>query len=141
MRVMDESMASPGSNLAIGIMAVRGADVTNVIIALTVVSTPRMARIVRSVVIGLAHTQFGEAAESTGRTVWRVSGFHSLPNCHSQILVKASFVFAKAVLGESTLSFFGAGEPPGNPSWGGRLVESRLFLSQAPWAMIVPRAH
>jgi peptide/nickel transport system permease protein len=140
MRVMDALMAFPSIILAIGIMAVRGAEVSNVIIALTVVNTPRMARIVRSVVIGLSRVQFVEAAESAGASVWRVLGFHLLPNSLSPIIVQASFVFAEAVLGEATLSFLGAGAPPEVPSWGGMLNESRLFLSQAPWTMIAPGA-
>lgn len=140
MRVMDGLMAFPGIILAIGIMAVRGAEVSNVILALTVVSAPRMARVVRAVVLGLSHTQFIEAAESSGANVWRIFGVHLLPNCLSPILVQASFVFAEAVLGEATLSFLGAGAPPEIPSWGGMLSESRLFLSQAPWTMIAPGA-
>lgn len=138
MRLMDGLMAFPGIILAIGIMAVRGAEVSNVILALTVVNTPRMARVVRSVVLGLAHTQFVEAAESEGCSVWRILGVHLLPNAMSPMIVQASFVFAEAVLGEATLSFLGAGAPPEVPSWGGMLSESKLFLSQAPWTMIAP---
>lgn len=140
MRIMDGLMAFPGIILAIGIMAVRGAEVSNVVLALTVVNMPRMARVVRSVVIGLANTQFVEAAKSGGCSVWRILGMHLLPNCLSPLIVQASFVFAEAVLGEATLSFLGAGAPPEIPSWGGMLSESRLFLSQAPWTMIAPGA-
>lgn len=140
MRVMDGLMAFPGIILAIGIMAVRGAEISNVILALTVVNTPRMARVVRSVVLGLANTQFVEAAKSSGCTLWRILGVHLLPNTLSPLIVQASFVFAEAVLGEATLSFLGAGAPPAVPSWGGMLSESRLFLSQASWTMIAPGA-
>ncbi len=140
MRVMDGLMAFPGIILAIGIMAVRGAEISNVILALTVVNTPRMARVVRSVVLGLANTQFVEAAESSGCTLWRILGVHLLPNTLSPLIVQSSFVFAEAVLGEATLSFLGAGAPPEVPSWGGMLSESRLFLSQASWTMIAPGA-
>ncbi|CAN5254098.1 ABC transporter permease [soil metagenome] len=140
MRVMDGLMAFPGIILAIGIMAVRGAEISNVILALTVVNTPRMARVVRSVVLGLANTQFVEAAKSSGCTLWRILGVHLLPNTLSPLIVQASFVFAEAVLGEATLSFLGAGAPPEVPSWGGMLSESRLFLSQASWTMIAPGA-
>lgn len=140
MRLMDGLMAFPSIILAIGIMAVRGAEVSNVILALTVVNTPRMARVVRSVVIGLSQTQFVEAAESSGCSVWRILRAHLLPNCLSPLIVQASFIFAEAVLGEATLSFLGAGAPPEVPSWGGMLNESRLFLSQAPWTMIAPGA-
>ncbi len=140
MRVMDGLMAFPGIILAIGIMAVRGAEVSNVVLALTVVNTPRMARVVRAIVLTLSRTQFVEAAKSTGCGVGRILGFHLFPNCLSPIIVQASFVFAEAVLGEATLSFLGAGAPPEVPSWGGMLSESRLFLSQASWTMIAPGA-
>ena len=140
MRVMDALMAFPSIVLAIGIMAVRGANVSNVIIALTVVNTPRMARVVRSVVQGTAQTQFVEAAQSIGSSTPRILFKHITPNCLSPVIVQTSFVFAEAVLGEATLSFLGAGAPPDIPSWGGMLSESRVFLSQAPWTMLVPGA-
>jgi peptide/nickel transport system permease protein len=140
MRVMDALMAFPSIVLAIGIMAVRGADVINVIFALTVVNTPRMARVVRSVVLGTSQAQFVEAAESMGANTPRILFRHITPNCLSPVIVQTSFVFAEAVLGEATLSFLGAGAPPDIPSWGGMLSESRVFLSQAPWTMLVPGA-
>lgn len=140
MRVMDALMAFPSIVLAIGIMAVRGAHVTNVIFALTVVNTPRMARVVRSVVMGTTETQFVEAAQSIGAGTPRVLFRHITPNCLSPVIVQTSFVFAEAVLGEATLSFLGAGASPDIPSWGGMLSESRVFLSQAPWTMLVPGA-
>jgi peptide/nickel transport system permease protein len=138
MRIMDGMMAFPGIILAIGIMAVRGAAVSNVILALTIVYTPRLARIVRSIVLGFRETQFVEAAQAIGnpgrRIVWR----HLLPNCAAPLIVQASFVFAEAVLGEATLSFLGAGASPEIPSWGGMLNESKGILRQAPWTMLFP---
>jgi peptide/nickel transport system permease protein len=140
MRVMDAMMAFPSIVLAIGIMAVRGADVTNVVFALTAVNTPRMARVVRSVVMGTSQSQYVEAAQSIGSSTPRILFRHITPNCLSPVIVQTSFVFAEAVLGEATLSFLGAGAPPDIPSWGGMLSESRVFLSQAPWTMLVPGA-
>lgn len=140
MRAMDALMAFPGIILAIGIMAVRGAAISNVIIALVIVNTPRLARVVRSVTQSTGEMQFVEAAESSGASTPRVLLRHILPNCFSPLIVQTSFVFAEAVLGEATLSFLGAGAPPDVPSWGGMLSESRLFLSQAPWTMLVPGA-
>lgn len=138
MRLMDGMMAFPGIILAIGIMAVRGAEVSNVILALSIVYMPRLARIVRSIVLGFRETQFVEAAEAVGnpgrRIVWR----HLLPNCAAPLIVQASFIFAEAVLGEATLSFLGAGASPEIPSWGGMLNESKGVLRQAPWTMLFP---
>jgi len=140
MRVMDALMAFPSIILAIGIMAVRGPSVWNVVFALTVVNTPRMARVVRSVVQNTAQMQYVEAADSIGANMPRILLRHITPNCLSPVIVQTSFVFADAVLGEATLSFLGAGAPPDIPSWGGMLSESRVFLSQAPWTMLVPGA-
>lgn len=140
MRFMDALMAFPTIVLAIGIMAVRGPSVWNVIVALTIVNLPRMARVVRSVVQSIASSQFVEAAESVGASTPRILFKHITPNSLSPVIVQTSFVFADAVLGEATLSFLGAGAPPDIPSWGGMLSESRVFLSNAPWTMLVPGA-
>lgn len=140
MRIMDALMAFPSIILAIGIMAVRGPSVWNVVFALTVVNTPRMARVVRSVVQNTTQMLYVEAAQSIGAGTPRVLLRHITPNCLSPLIVQTSFVFADAVLGEATLSFLGAGAPADIPSWGGMLSESRVFLSQAPWTMLVPGA-
>ena len=140
MRFMDALMAFPSIILAIAIMAARGPSVWNVIFALTVVNTPRMARVVRSVVQNTSQAQYVEAAQSIGASTPRMLFRHITPNCLSPVIVQTSFVFAEAVLGEATLSFLGAGAPPDIPSWGGMLSESRVFLAQAPWTMLVPGA-
>lgn len=140
MRFMDALMAFPSIILAIGIMAARGPSVWNVVFALTIVNTPRMARVVRSVVQNTAQMQYVEAADSIGASTPRLLFRHITPNCLSPVIVQTSFVFADAVLGEATLSFLGAGAPPDIPSWGGMLAESRVFLAQAPWTMLVPGA-
>ncbi len=138
MRIMDGMMAFPGIVLAIGIMAVRGAQVSNIILALTVVYTPRLARVVRSVVLGFRDSQFVEAAEAIGSRHSRVLWRHILPNCLAPLVVQASFVFAEAVIGEATLSFLGAGAPADVSSWGVMLNESKGVLRQAPWTMLFP---
>lgn len=138
MRLMDGMMAFPSIILAIAIMAVRGPKVSNVILALSIVYTPRMVRIVRSVVLSLRDMQFVEAAQAVGNPAPRVLWRHILPNCLSPLIVQASFVFAEAVLGEATLSFLGAGAPPDVPSWGSMLNDSKNILQQAPWTMLFP---
>ncbi len=140
MRLMDGMMAFPGIILAIGIMAVRGAQVSNVILALSVVYTPRLTRVVRSIVLSLRDMQFVEAANAIGNPSGRILWRHILPNCLSPLIVQASFIFAEAVLGEATLSFLGAGAPPEVPSWGSMLNDSKNILQQAPWTMIFPGA-
>jgi peptide/nickel transport system permease protein len=140
MRIIDGMMAFPGIILAIGIMAVRGASVSNIIIALTVVGTPRVVRLIRSVVITLREEQFVDAAIATGNPSSRVLWRHILPNTLSPLIVQMSFIFAEAVLAEATLSFLGAGAPPEIPSWGAMLADSKNLLRQAPWTMFFPGA-
>ncbi len=138
MRVMDAMMAFPGIILAIGIVAATGPSVVNVIIALGIVYIPRVARLVRSVVLSIRETQFIEAARSIGVPDHRIIAKHVLTNTWSPLIVQATFIFAEGVLGEATLSFLGVGAPPITPSWGNILGEARLFIREAPYMMILP---
>jgi len=138
MRIMDSMMAFPGIVLAIGLMAALGPSKYNVVLALTVVDTPRLARLVRSVVLTLREMQFVEAAVALGVSNLRIVAAHILPNCLSPIIVQGTFIFASAVLGEASLSFLGAGTPPYIPSWGNMLAEARGYLRDAPWMMLFP---
>ncbi len=140
MRVMDSMMAFPGVILALAIMSVRGPSVGNVILSLSIVYTPRFARVVRSVVLTIRELQYIEAAHALGISNGRIMLRHILPNCLSPMIVQATFVFAEAVLGEAGLSFLGVGTPPEIPSWGQMLGDARNFLAQAPWTMVAPGA-
>jgi peptide/nickel transport system permease protein len=140
MRVMDSMMAFPGVILALAIMSVRGPSVGNVILSLSIVYTPRFARVVRSVVLTIRELQYVEAAHALGISNGRIMLRHILPNCLSPMIVQATFVFAEAVLGEAGLSFLGVGTPPEIPSWGQMLGDARNFLAQAPWTMVAPGA-
>jgi peptide/nickel transport system permease protein len=140
MRVMDGLMAFPAIVLAIALMASLGPSVTNVIVAIGVVYTPRVARVVRGSVLVVRETAYVEAARALGLTdVWIILR-HVLPNCLSPVIVQGSFVFAAAVLTEAALSFLGVGVPPYVPSWGNILSEGRLYLQQAPWLVLYPGA-
>ncbi|MDI3339856.1 MAG: ABC transporter permease [Sphaerobacter sp.] len=138
MRLMDALMAFPGIVLAIGIMAVLGQSLVNVIVALGIVYMPRVARLVRSVVLGLRERQFVESARALGLPDRRILVRHILPNTWSPVIVQATFIFAEGVLGEAALSFLGIGPPPTIPSWGNMLGEARQFIREAPLLMIFP---
>jgi peptide/nickel transport system permease protein len=140
MRVMDGLMAFPGVILAIAIMAAIGPRVENVIFSLTVVYTPRLARVIRSAVLQLRELQYVEAAQAIGVGAPRLLVRHILPNCMAILIVQATFIFADAVLGEASLSFLGAGTPPEIPSWGNMLGDARQYLARAPWTMLAPGA-
>lgn len=138
MRVMDGLMAFPDVLLAIGLMAVLGPRVSNVIIALVVVYTPRMARVVRSVALVTGGTVYVDAARALGASDARLLWRHVLPNCLSPAVVQATFTFALAVLTEAALGFLGVGAPPQLASWGTIISEGRLLVREAPWLTIVP---
>jgi peptide/nickel transport system permease protein len=138
MRIMDGLMAFPAIILAIALMASLGPSVTNVIVAIGVVYSPRVARVVRGSVLVIRETAYVEAARALGLTDLWVIVRHVVPNCLSPVIVQGSFVFAAAVLTEAALSFLGVGVPPYVPSWGNILSEGRLYLQQAPWLVLYP---
>jgi peptide/nickel transport system permease protein len=138
MRLMDSLMAFPGIVLAVAIMAAVGPQVSNVVIALSVVYTPRIVRLVRSVVLVVREMQYIEAARSVGLPDVRIALRHILPNCLSVLTVQSTFIFAEAVLAEAALSFLGVGTPPYIPSWGIILGEARTYIRDAPWMMLLP---
>src|SRR3989442_741555 len=136
MRVMDGLMAFPAIILAIALMASLGPSVSNVILAIAVVYTPRVARVVRGAVLVIRETAYVEAARALGAADASLMLRHILPDCLSPVTVQGSFVFAAAVLTEAALSFLGVGVPPYVPSWGNILSEGRLYLQQAPWLVL-----
>src|SRR5262245_9972283 len=140
MRVMDGLMAFPAIVLAIALMAALGPSVVNVIAAIAVVYSPRVARVVRGSVLVIRETSYVEAARALGASDVVLIGRHILPNCLSPVIVQGSFVFAAAVLTEAALSFLGVGVPPYVPSWGVILAEGRLYIQQAPWLVLYPGA-
>ena len=140
MRVMDGLMAFPAIVLAIALMAALGPSVINVIVAIAVVYSPRVARVVRGSVLVIRETSYVEAARALGASDLTLISRHILPNCLSPVIVQGSFVFAAAVLTEAALSFLGVGVPPYVPSWGVILAEGRLYIQQAPWLVLYPGA-
>lgn len=138
MRVMDAFMAFPGILLALGIMAVLGPSVVNTVIALSIVYTPRVARIVRSSVLVIREMDYVEACRSIGLKDARILMRHVLPNCLAPIIVQGTFIFAYAVIAEASLSFLGVGSSPEIPSWGNMLSEARQHMRQSPTLALFP---
>lgn len=138
MRVMDGLMTFPSLILAIALIAVLGINEFNVVIALTVVYTPRTARVVRSSVLSVARMDYVEATRALGNSDAKIMGWHILPNCISPLIVQSTFVMGYAILAEAALSFIGAGVPAPAPSWGNMLADSRVYMYQAPWMTYFP---
>lgn len=138
MRILDGLMAFPTTLLAIALMAVLGARLSNVIIALSIVYTPSVTRVVRSVVLTIKETEYIEAARALGASTIRTIVKHILPNCLAPIIVQGSFIFAQTILAEAALSFLGVGVPPWVPTWGSIMTDGRIYIRVAPWIIFFP---
>ncbi len=138
MRVMDALMAFPSIIFAIVLMGILGPSIGNVILALTIVFVPRIARVARSSVLIVREEIYIEAVRSTGASDLRIMLRHVFPNILSPLITQASYIFALAVLAEASLSFVGVGASPEIPSWGNMLSEGQIVVRQAPWITIFP---
>jgi len=138
MRLMDALMAFPAILLAITVSATLGASMTNVIIALSVATTPHTARIVRASVLVVREMQYVEAARALGASDLRILVRHVLANSLAPLIVRLTFVFATAILAEAVLSYIGVGPPPPAPSFGNIIANGRDFMVEAPWVTIFP---
>lgn len=138
MRICDGLLSLPAILFAIALMAVLGAKTGNVVIALTIVFSPEIARIVRSRALVVREETYIEAIKSQGASSWRIIWRHIAPNTISPLLVKATFVFSEAVIIEATLSFLGAGIPAPDPSWGNILSDGKLVIYNAWWLTVFP---
>lgn len=138
MRVCDAMKAIPNILMAICLMAALGASLRNILISLTIVCIPGIARVARSAALVVREQTYIEAMESLGassrHTLWR----HVAPNILSPVIVQATFNFATAILAEASLSFLGAGVPSSVPSWGSVLNEGMTYVSIAWWLVVYP---
>lgn len=138
MRICDGLIAIPGILLAIALIAGLGASSWNVVIALTVVYTPSVARTVRASAMVIREQPYVEAAKVQGFGTLRILWKLILPGVVSPLIVQASFIFAQAIISEASLSFLGAGVSAPAASWGNMLQASKLVFSKAPWTMLCP---
>jgi len=132
MRVMDGIMAIPGILLAIALVAVSGASLGAVLIAIAIPEIPRMTRLVRGVILSVKHEPYVEAALTVGTSTRVILSRHMFPNTFAPLIVQGTYVFASAVMLEAILSFLGAGIPPEIPSWGNIIAEGRKYFQLVP---------
>lgn len=134
----DALLAFPGMLLALGLLAVLGANEYGIILALALAYTPSVVRVVRSTVLSLREREFVEASRVMGNSETFTMARHILPNCIAPLIVLGTSMFGWILLAESALSFLGLGVPPPAPTWGNMLAGSRPFISQAVWLGIFP---
>ena len=140
MRVMDGLMAIPGILLAIALVSLSGASLGTVILAIFVPEIPRVARLVRSIVLSIREEPFVEAAIGLGTPVRLILWRHILPNTLPALIVQGTYIAASAILIEALLSFIGAGLSPTLPTWGNTIAEGRDVFQRAPWIILAPGA-
>jgi peptide/nickel transport system permease protein len=137
-RIIDAMMAFPDILLAIALVAALGPSLFTVIVALGIVYTPRLARIVRASTLVIRELPYVEAARALGVPTWRIMSRHVLRNLVSPILVQGTFIFAYAMLAEAGLSFLGLGVSPEVPTWGTMIAAGRQYIGQADWMTLFP---
>jgi len=136
--VMDVIYAFPAVLLAIAVITILGNNMTNAIIAISIVYMPPFVRIVRGSTLTVRNTIYVEAARSTGASTTRILTKHVFPNITAPLIIQTSLTFAFAILSEAGLSFLGLGNKPPSPSWGSMVSSSYEFLRQSPWPTLVP---
>jgi peptide/nickel transport system permease protein len=138
MRICDGLFAFPSILLAIAIMVTMGPSTTNVIIALSIVYMPSVARIVRSAALVVREQNYIEALHAQGASSWRIIWMHMAPNTTSPLIIQATYIFAVSILTEASLSFLGAGIPAPNPSLGNILYDGKAVIFVAWWMTVFP---
>ena len=139
MRLLDAMMAIPIILLFLIIMTALGASAVNVVIAITIVGTPGIARLVRSLTLDIRTREYIRAAETRGESPWYIMFVEILPNARGPIIVDAMLRVGYAIFAMGTLGFLGLGMPPPSPDWGSMVAKGREFILEgAFWAALWP---
>ncbi|MDH4135659.1 MAG: ABC transporter permease [Anaerolineae bacterium] len=139
MRLLDAMMAFPVILLYMIIIAAVGASATNVVLAIAIVGTPGIARLVRSLALDIRTRDYIRAAELRGENPWYIMFVEILPNARGPIIIDAMLRVGYAIFAMGTLGFLGLGLPPPSPDWGSMVAKGRQYiLSGSPWAALWP---
>jgi len=139
MRIVDIMFAFPALLLAIVIVAVAGQGLEKTMIAIGIVYSPQMARIIRSSVLYIKEMEYIEVQKAIGSSHWRIIFRHILPNSIAPVIVYGTLMLASAILDCAALGFLGLGAQPPIPEWGAMLADSYSFIvSGAWWAATFP---
>jgi dipeptide transport system permease protein len=138
LRIMDLIMSIPSLVLAILIVAIIGPNLTNTIVAVTVVYLPRYVRLVRASALSELSKDYVTAAKVSGVGPWRLMFVTVLPNCLPPLIVQSALGVSDAILEAAALGFLGLGAQPPTPEWGTMLADSRDLITSHPWVMALP---
>ncbi len=138
MRILDVVLAFPFLLLAIAIVSVLGAGLTNAMLAIAIVTTPQYARVVRASVLSVREMDYVEASRALGASHASILFGRILPNALPPLIVQATLGIATAILDTAALSFIGLGAQPPTPEWGAMLAEERNQVFSAPHLVFFP---
>jgi len=138
MRGNDLIFAFPSLVIAILITAVFGAGAVNAIIAIGIFNIPVFARLTRGAALSLWERDFILAARVSGKSAFRISYEHILPNITNLMIVQGTIQFSLGILAEAALSYIGLGAQPPTASWGRMLADAQTLVSLAPHVALVP---
>lgn len=133
MRVVDILQSFPAFILAVGLTAMLGNTVPNVITAVGIAYSPFFVRLVRSQMMTARETEYARAAKCVGNPPWRIMGYHLLPNCLGPAVVQATLCLGWAILDAAGLSFLGLGIRPPTPEWGVLVAEGTQYINSGQW--------
>jgi glutathione transport system permease protein len=138
MRLSDVLLAFPGILLALGVVAILGSSMVNVILAVAVFSVPAFARLVRGNTLAIKQMTYVESVRSVGASDWTIVLRHILPGTISPIVVYATMRIGTSIITAASLSFLGMGARPPTSEWGAMLNEARADMVVAPHVAIFP---
>lgn len=138
MRAMDLLLSFPSVLLALGIVAVAGPSLINVMLAVGIASIPSYTRLVRASVLTVRGLPYIEAAQSLGSNPLRTIVRHVIPNILAPLIVLATLGTAGAILTGAALSFLGLGAQPPTPEWGAMMSEARNYMRLGWWLTVFP---
>lgn len=138
MRICDTLLAFPGLILAIGIVAILGPGLYNVVIAVAIFGIPNFSRLVRSTTLQLKNSVHVQAAKSLGASDARILFRYILPGAIPNIIVQYTMSIGTSILTASSLSFLGMGASPPTPEWGLLLSNGRSYMQTALHVTIFP---
>ena len=131
--IIDILLAFPGFLFALALVAARGSSLESVIVAVSIAFTPRVAAVMRSVVLTIKPRPFIEASRAIGMTETRILLRHVIPNALPPVIVVATISAATAILAEAGLSFLGLGVQPPTPTWGNIIADGNSLITTNPW--------
>ena len=138
MRILDVVISIPAVLLALAIVSALGADLVNLMLALTVALVPGVARLVRSVILTVSEEDYVEAARAYGASNFRILQRYIVPNAMGTIIISTTINISYMILSAAGLSFIGMGIQPPAPEWGALLGDAKNYMRQAPHMLIFP---